>query len=66
MAYHRPTRDGMQHLRQIGLHPRALAGGKDDGGGGGIAHDRFSLTPDFPTESGGKLPQWPAVSKLAD
>ena len=36
MADHRPAGDGMQHLRQIGLHPRALAGGKDDGGGGGI------------------------------
>ena len=29
---HRPPRNRVQHLVQIGLHPRALACGEDDGG----------------------------------
>ena len=30
MLHHRHTRHGMQHLRQVGLHPRALTGGEND------------------------------------
>ena len=34
MIEHRPPGDRMQHLVDVGLHPRALAGGEDDGGEG--------------------------------
>ena len=37
---HRPPADGMQHLRQRGVHPRALARGHDQDGG--PAHARES------------------------
>jgi len=40
---HRPTANGMQHLGQGGLHPRALAGGKDDNVQIGRAH-LFTVT----------------------
>ena len=45
MREHRPPGDRVQHLVQIGFHPRALAGGKDDGGEGrGAVMARASAT----------------------
>jgi hypothetical protein len=32
MLDHRPPRNRVKHLVEIGFHPRALAGGKDYGG----------------------------------
>jgi hypothetical protein len=51
---HRSPRDRMEDLVQIGLHPRALAGGEDDGGDGAMGrHGRPRATirlklPDCP------------------
>jgi hypothetical protein len=44
MQQHRPAGDRMEHLVEIGFHPRALAGGEDDGGEGRSAHGaRFAM-----------------------
>ena len=44
---HRPPRNRVQHLVQIGFHPRSLAGGKDDGGDG-PDHGRLNRTETLP------------------
>ena len=37
-----PSGDGMQHFRQVRLHPGALARGKDDAGELAMGHGAFS------------------------
>ena len=40
MGGHRQPADRVQHFDQCGFHPRPLAGGKDDGKAGALAHER--------------------------
>ena len=41
---HRPPRERVKHLVQVGFHPRAIAGGEDDGGNRSVVHaERFRI-----------------------
>jgi hypothetical protein len=50
MLEHRPPGDRVKHLVEIGLHPRALAGGEDDCGEGARGVDFLAHTGAHRTE----------------